>query len=323
MFSMMKKRLLLTAIISLITGGWLAGPAAAEQVVWEGYLYLTEDGDLGVGKAIIAMSTFGSSFPIVGKELAPKLKPLASDLSYSTFFWNYGWFGDPAEFPPEDIKKVPRVLVRLRGDVQKKGDLVMVKGQLQSAEFLSEPWLKNWQQLARMGMRYGYLEGGVSETKAKEMAPKVLALVQQMKLRGNPTDPQRELVAKINPNAKVVRYFQNDIEASALSWLRAMNEKYRLELKGLTELGQPPEHDVDKWFLAAPNKKEFFANVGKQWKGDLGELGLYYYRSGKDGGLTLTVLAFVRLDDMLDTWSEEEFRRFQASTKEMKKRTPD
>src|SRR5262249_44228531 len=159
----------------------------------------------------------------------------------------YDWFGE-AGFKRADIRHVPRVLVRLRGDVQGKGDRVMVKGKLQSVEFLSEPWLKNWQQLARMGMRYGHLEGGVSVAKAKEMAPKVLALVQQMKLRGNPTDSQRELVAKINPKAKVVRYFQNDTEASALSWLREMKEKYRLDLKGLTEFAQPPKHDVDNWF---------------------------------------------------------------------------
>jgi hypothetical protein len=177
---------LIALCVSLAT---LTPARAAEEQTWSGYIWTNSNGELQMGSAIIAMSTIGYQKDVIAKDLARNLKPLISDVSGSVIFWNYDWLEDPAgKLPAADVKKLPKTLVRLRGKVTSRAvlegkpeigdsdpfsrDVVMTEGRLVSAEHLSETWLKDWQKLARLGLRYGYLEGDPPAARVKEVAPR-------------------------------------------------------------------------------------------------------------------------------------------------------
>jgi hypothetical protein len=319
-------------VLVVCAGLALGIPArAAEEQTWTGYLWRNRAGELQMGSAIIAMSTLGSQKEVVGKEVAASLNSLVSDVPYPVFFWNYQWLEDPAvKEPAVDIKKLPKVLVRLRGKVATRAalegkpepkyfdpfsrDVIMTEGRLLSVEYLNDDWLKGWQNLARLGLRYGHLEGDTGPDRVKDVAPKVLKILKQMRAAGVVTAAQREATAKIDDYAKVGRAFQAEKETRYHRWLLQANKEHRLELAGLADVGDlPPEAStVQKWFLAAKSKAAFFETIRGNWKGELDELSVSYYWSPSKNS---TVIAVVRLDEMRDFWSAQEFERYQEKTK--------
>ncbi len=309
--------------------GLVAPTTAAEKQpqkeTWSGYLWTDQTGKLRKGNAILAMSTIGNPQYIIEGKIVEQLKPLVSKVSGSVFFFNYDWLeGDPAwKGRPVDVKQVPKILVRIHGDVTADtprtfdGVHVMTNARLKSVEYLSEDWLKSWQKLSRLGMRYGHLEGSQTPARVKEIAPKVLAILKEMRAASAITAAQQKALAKIEPKAKVRRSFQTSWETTYHRWLLEMNQKHRLDLTGLAEVGKlPPEPPpVQKWFLEAKNKDAFFEKVRAEWKGDLDEIGISYFCRTSGNGLTTIYSQYVYLDDVLAEWTEQDFRRNQEVTK--------
>lgn len=322
----------------LITSVAVALPeGATREEVWAGYLFEDERGDVRVGWPVIAMGVMERPADVLGEDLADQLKPFVSHTRDDYFFWNYEGLEAPKEAPPGSVDHMPRVLVQLRGIVTGYVDgqartkpenrylpsqlrRVMNPGKVETIEFLSEEWLRSWRDLFRLGPSPLWtITGYVRNEDAREMAPKALELLLRMKKHSKITPVIREAVARVDPSARPTARYQFSQECTVHRWLVEVNEKHDLNLKGIEDLGDVPPgpKELREWFLAANDKDSFFEKVRSQWKGDLGVFTLGYYFNKKHGrGRKTTYTKSVSLDDMLENWSDEDFVRHQASTKE-------
>ena len=271
---------------------------------------------------------------VLAEELAEPLALLVTSLNSDSFYWDKR--SPPVGPPVFDAEHIPRVLVKLQGEVttERISDWyrrsVMTHGRLVTVEFRSEEWLKRLADLIQLGFDPLWLyriegpEGpwwsrlGPKAAAEKRLAPQVLALLVEMKRHSQISETAREQVHAIAPEAEVVNESQVSVEQGILRWLVEMDDKHRLRLKGLNLLGDvPPASGVIRdWFLAAPTKAAFFETVRAQSKVDLKHLTLRHFDPDFDGTVTRS------LDMVLETWSEADFRRYQAATKAATRERP-
>ncbi|MBN1420253.1 MAG: HEAT repeat domain-containing protein [Planctomycetes bacterium] len=298
---------------------WAWEPEADDggDTVWEGYLFRDEEGRLRIGWAVIAMGVMAQPPHVVAGDLADRLAPFVSCVEGDYFFWNYAWFGDlarPAPEPKTDPARVPRFLVRLRGDIEPRGSegpLVMERGRLLSVESLSEGWLRAWIDTARLG--FDPLSGdprGASEERERAIAPKALDLLIRLREQSRVTDAMREAARRVHPRARAEKRFQGRIEGGLHRWIAAANARYRLDLAGLDALGAPPPDgaSVVARFLAAKDKEAFLEGVRAVWPGEPGEIDLPIYIQPEPQSTVYHVFSL----DEVESWSDEEFLRRQA-----------
>ena len=315
-------------ILAALLAAVLVSPALAEEkgreVAWEGYLWRDAEGRVRLGWPVIAMGVIAMPAHVVEGDLAEKLAPLVSDVENSYFFWNYSI----AVPPDEPLPDCPRALVRLRGRVVYEGGdersmgsasgiRRMTDARLLSVEFVHEDWLRAWSpwftgQPQSVKVHPGQKEVGYE----REFAPKAVAALRAMRKAGGPTDEERAIVAKIDPDARVVGSFRAKEEAVILRWLVQTNEELALGLDDLEkEFGKPPPSAVlvQRWFLACATKEAFLAMAREKWDGDLEGLELpYYLTEGNRTSYTVVSLA-----DLSARWSEEDYARNLAVTKEI------
>ena len=309
--------------------------ARAREMVWSGYLFKDKNGSTCMGWPVITMGVMAGPARILGRELAERLRPFISNLNRVHFFWNYSWLGYKDFHEREldhapDVRKVPRVLVKLRGEVEMRERrrtsglfspssdrrYEMGRARLLTVEILDEDWLMAWLEMVDLGFDpwWSRPEKGIEGDKAEveKLAPELLARLLEMKRHSQVTDAVRKRVRAADPGARVVKHFQDGIEERAHRWLIEMKEEHGLNLLGLEQLGAlpPSTREIRNWFFSAADKKAFFDKVRSRWKGDLDALILRYWRSEERSGWQ----ARARLNEV-EAWSEAVFKRHQASTR--------
>jgi len=327
---------ILTAFLLLFAA--FISPTHAVEETWEGYIWKDREGNFRLGWPVIAMGVDSRGPHVFHKDMARQLEPLLSPVQDDYFFWNYSWIEDPRKHPPLDIARLPKALVRVRGEagpLEKRPNdgkpplpllpgndaKIMHQGRVISVEFLTDDWLKGWQALSRLGLRYGYLEGGTDEARIRETAPKALTVLREMRKHSAIGEAQRRRAAAIDPKTVPTRHFQAGIEAAVHRWLINVDSRVNLKLADLADLGDPPPtfQELQQWFLDAKDKQAFFDKVRSAWKGELGELSLWYYWSPKPGQ---TISARVRLDELNEKWTPDEYLERQRLTREVLKPSP-
>lgn len=305
----------------------VAFPVAAKDVVWNGYLFEGADGRLHIGQEVIAMGVIGGWDYRLSAELSEKYSDLASNLGNQHFFWNYGGLLKAAKSEGKPFAKVPRVLVRIRGDARAESEepfsqqLEMKSGRLVAVEFIDEPWLAAWAELAALdeaiAMQFGAIEER-SKKQLEELVPKVVAQLEQMLARSAITEAQRRRARTFDVDARVSRAFQFGVVQRVRRWLDSINDEHDLGLDLTARLGEVPPTwtEVQEWFLAAADEKAFRAKITERWSGDLDELQLSYYE--KDAGRTWYEL--VPVGEALRRWSDEDFLRHQKNTRDVVER---
>jgi len=309
--------------------------------VWEGYLFKDRQGRTRLGWEVIAMGVMAEDAHVLGEELATKLTPCLSRVKSDYFFWNYSWFGtEKGEgLPDTPVDRVPRVLVRLRGKVVRRPaprrgsgkDIstffassetrIMVSGRVETLEFLSAEWLRAWQDLIRLRFDPYWTDRSKKieddREKTAELAARVVPALARMRKLSVVTEALTARAKAVDPSARAVNHFQTDIENTSVRWLHRMRKKHGLEIEGLDALGKLPPtwEELQRWFLTAKDKKAFVERIRAGWDGDLSGLKLgYYERRGN-----MVTWRTVRVNALVDHWSEEIFQRHQSTTREMRK----
>ena len=329
----------LAGLSSPVTSRALDAQTAAKERVWEGYLFRRPGGPLRLGWGVIAMGVMAQGSHEFGPELRRQLAPFASDVPSDYFFWNYGWIGtsDEKGLPKTDVARVPRVLVRVRGPVSledAEGNAVkqshafmnsetrtMKTGRVLSVEFVSEAWLKAWQDLIRLGFNpYWHrpekaIEGDAEKVSA--LAAQVIPALVRMKKLSTVTPEEVEKAHRIDPQTKAVNHFRSRMEDIPHRWLFRMKDRHGLELKGIEALGTlpPSEQELVDWFCAAENRDAFLGKVASRYKSDLDKLQMYYYLAeGRSISYTKVTV------DEVGGWSNETFRQHQAASRKILKK---
>lgn len=309
---------LVLLVLPLLPAGVVRAAEEGSAAEWKGYLYRDAEGRTLLGWPVVAKGVVATPAHVVAGDLAKRLAPLVGDLHESYVFWNYelaGW--REGELPP-----LPRALVRLRGKVVAEEDVEvrMTEGKLVAVEFVSPEWLKAWAPLFRSPL-FSMKDvpgrtGSAGDAERRRFAPKALAILRAMRKAAGPTKEQRALARKIDPDAKVVSVFRRGQEITLLRWLVETNEELGLGLGDLEEefgVLPPPPDEVQRRFLAAKTRAAFLEQVRARWNVGLEDLVVaYYVKSGNATRYATTNAAVVR-----DEWTDEEYARHRAATKEM------
>lgn len=290
-----------------------ADEPAADERVWDGYLFRDREGRIQVGWAVIAMGVMAQPAHLVGEPLAAKLGPLVSDRIPGPYvFWNYS-------LGKGSIDELPKVLVRLRGRVREldsgihHNDLVMESPELVHVEWHSAAWLRSWAKLWTPTGGAPYLFDVPTDREAAQAeVDKVLPILIEMRAHPGPNEAERALVAAIAPEARVVEYQRLRTQWAAQRWLIRASEMHGFASRELAAMGglPPTAEEIQAWFLDTDCPTAFLARVSARWSGELGQLSLYYYESkGPHTWYETTDLARVR------DWPVAEFVRRQELTR--------
>lgn len=320
-------------VVSLLVGALVCGTTAAgrpeaapRKQVWEGYVWKDKQGRLQLGVGVIAMGVMARPDYVIAGPLAERLAPHAVATS-EYVFWNYSLERPEAEM----LSGLPRVLVRLEGLVTEGDDpsgpgsfprmapLTMVDARLASIEFVSDAWLKDWAFFFRTPdspFRVAQRPEADAQAAAR-FAGQALDALKRLRAHPGPSEAQRAEAKAIDANARVGDHFRQDHQDDIQRWLAAENTAKGWSLAGLDTLpALPPASTViQSWFLAAETKVEFLAAAAKAWTGDLTRLVLVHYVHTPATGSTSYATADLR--EVMDHWTQEEYARYRATTKEM------
>ncbi len=316
---------LLCAALSTTACADEQGPDAAELKsnvrVWEGYLWRNREGVLEIGWPVIAMGVMSQPDHVIAEPLAKKLEPLVSKIAESYVFWNYR-LEEPIE---KALPKLPRILVRVQGEIETEGDdsrifggnRKLVNGRLLTAEFVSDEWLNHWGVVYReveSPFRIRERPPGDPVEQIRSVAPKILTGLRKMKDCAGPSEAQRKQIASIDEDAKVVEWFRHRTEWDIQRWLIDVNAKHKLGLEDLDTLGElPPTSAVlQRWFLDAESLADLVKKLKAEWGGALGSLRIPHYV--KDGDRTRWTIASA---DEIAAWTEAQFQQRRKTSLEM------
>ncbi len=296
-----------------------------EERVWTGYLWKDGQGRVCMGWPVIAMGVMAQPAHVIGAPLADKLAPLLTPLDNSSLFMNYE-LEEPAA---KALPKLPRILVRIRGDVKVEGGggdalfendktRVLTAGRLLGVEFLDAKWLELWGTVYRepfSPFRIRDEDRSKVEAGIPKLAPKVLEAVRAMQQRPVATVEQRTVVQKIDRRSKIDSQYRKSKEHDLIRWLRRENEQRKLGLEGLDDLGQLPPTGVEiqRAFLRAETRAGFLKQIRATWKGPLDQLVLPHYR--RQGRSTSWVE--VDVGTVAERWTDEQYVANRALAKQM------
>ncbi len=310
-------RMMAFAVVAAISMGAgtlaTADEPAADERVWDGYLFRDREGRIQIGWAVIAMGVMAQPAHLVGEPLSAKLGPLVSEgIPGPYVFWNYA-------LGKGSIDELPKVLVRLRGRVREldtgihRNDLVMESPELVHVEWHSSAWLRSWAKLWTPTGGAPYLFNVPSDKEAAQAeVEKILPILIEMRAHPGPTEADRTLVAAIAPEARVVEYQRLRTQWAAQRWLIRASEQHGIASPELAAMGglPPTSEEIQAWFLGTDSPAAFLARVSLAWSGELAQLSLYYYESnGPRTWYETTDLARVR------DWPVAEFVRRQELTR--------
>jgi hypothetical protein len=317
--------LVLALSVSLLPAAALRAeePRSPRRATWSGYLWKDAEGRTRLGWTLIAMGVMAMPVHEVAKSEAERLAPLLSPPADDYVFWNY----DLDREGEEAFRRLPRHLVRLDGVVTSPNadpeddvfrgvavTLTMSKTRVVAVEVLPDAWLRAWAEVFREGMpfRIDVDESGWTKEKAREAATRVLAALCAMRAVPGPTSADHERIARVEPTTRVVQTHRRETEWSLQRWVVEADRRHGLALPGLADLGRMPPSgaEVNRWFLEAKGKEEFFARVRAAWDGDLDVLRVGYYETGPNWA----TLRSIDLERMGETWDEAAFVRHRDAT---------
>ncbi len=287
---------------------------AANERVWEGYLWKDDQGRIQIGWPVVSMGVIAMPAHVVrfpkGIDVTPFLAPATS----SYVFWNY-----TLEAPFEkSLPKLPRTLIRIRGAVTSspgQRDLTMNNPIVLSVEHVSEAWLKAWAPVFRTEWspwRIRKSPAGDKIQGTRKAAPVIFSAFKAMHAVPKTSDAERKAITKAFPNASVVDTFRRSTELNIVRWLRDVATKHGVKLEGLDQFGPVPPTGVEiqRIFASAASRDAFVKALKKRWPGSVATVKMPYYAKNSRGGVTW---AEVPLADVL-AWSEEAFRGHQRLT---------
>jgi hypothetical protein len=305
-----------------------AKPAAA-KTVWDGYVWKDNEGRLRIGWGVVAMGVMAEQPHVIAGPAAERLaKHAIAKGDY--VFWNY----DLERPDAEALKGLPRLLVRVEGVVEvvggdppgtfnmpPGGTLNMKDARVAAVEFVDETWLKAWAVWFREKASPWRIrdDGDRSDAGQRAFAVKGLASLQAMLAVPGPSEAQRAearaLGANGVPETRVWNRFRRSTETDLQRWLVDESKAKGWALPGLEKLPPLPPSgtEIQSWFLGSATKKEFLEGATKAWTSDLGVLELAYYW---EHGSSTTSMS-LDLEQVRERWSEEDFARFQKTTKAM------
>lgn len=299
-------------------------PARAAET-WHGYLFRDAAGRLRLGEPVVAMGVMAVPAHVVAEPMAARLAPYVTKADDDWFFLNY------ALEKPEDVAKVPGVLVTLRGPVHGKGPAsfgeatdeprTMHGARLVSVERLDAAWLEAWSVVFRDLASPWRIARAADRSPAAVRGFAVRALDALRVLRAHPA-PDAAFAAAAraaDPDAVVTTAFRREKERELQRWLVEEDAKAGWRLPGLAELPPlpPTGEQAQAWLLEAPTRAAFLAAARAAWAGDLAEVPLPHYvrTEGPHGGGTSWRRCTVA--DVRDGWSDAEYVARRAVTQEV------
>ena len=303
-----------------------AKPAPA-KTMWDGYVWKDKEGRLRIGWGVVAMGVMAMQPHVIAGPAAERLAKHAITTG-DYVFWNYSLERPEAEM----LNGLPRLLVRVEGVVTETGGdppgmqnfpshttLTMKDARVAAVEFIDDAWLKAWSTWFKQKASPWRIheDTDISDAGRRAFAVHGLASLQAMLAVPGPTEAQRAearaLGSKDQPEVRVGDRFRRSTETELQRWLVEQAKEKGWTLPSLEKLPPlpPSATEIQGWFLGSATKKEFLEKATKAWTGDLGLLELsYYWEHGNS-----TTYMSLDLEQVRGRWSEEDFARFQKTTK--------